>query len=58
MGEVESPATGSVTARIPAFFFSEMFTEPHSTKPIEDGIGWGLETDPARHRAREWTRPG
>ena len=28
------------------FFFSEMFTEPHSTKQIEDGIGWGLETDP------------
>jgi pimeloyl-ACP methyl ester carboxylesterase/predicted glycosyltransferase len=26
------------------FFFSQMFTEPHSTKPIEDGIGWGLET--------------
>ncbi len=26
------------------FFFSEMFNEPHSTKPIEDCIGWGLET--------------
>ena len=26
------------------FFFSQMFTEPHSTKPIEDGTGWGLET--------------
>jgi pimeloyl-ACP methyl ester carboxylesterase/predicted glycosyltransferase len=25
-------------------FFSLMFTEPHSTKPIEDCIGWGLET--------------
>jgi predicted glycosyltransferase len=23
-----------------------MFTEPHSTKQIEDGIGWGLETTP------------
>ena len=23
-----------------------MFTEPHSTKPIEDTVGWGLETDP------------
>jgi predicted glycosyltransferase len=22
-----------------------MFTEPHSTKPIEDGVGWGLDTD-------------
>jgi pimeloyl-ACP methyl ester carboxylesterase/predicted glycosyltransferase len=29
-----------------AFFFSQMFTEPHSTKPIEDAVGWGLETDP------------
>jgi len=29
-----------------AFFFGQMFTEPHSTKQIEDCIGWGLETDP------------
>jgi pimeloyl-ACP methyl ester carboxylesterase/predicted glycosyltransferase len=26
------------------FFFSRVFTEPHSTKPIEDCVGWGLET--------------
>jgi pimeloyl-ACP methyl ester carboxylesterase/predicted glycosyltransferase len=26
------------------FFFAQMFTEPHSTKPIEDCVGWGLET--------------
>jgi len=26
------------------FFFSQMFTEPHSTKAIEDCTGWGLET--------------
>jgi pimeloyl-ACP methyl ester carboxylesterase/predicted glycosyltransferase len=26
-------------------FFSECFTEPHSTKPIEDCLGWGSETD-------------
>ena len=26
------------------FFFSNMFTEPHSTKPIEDCVAWGLET--------------
>jgi len=26
------------------FFFSRMFTEPHSTKPIEDCVAWGLET--------------
>jgi pimeloyl-ACP methyl ester carboxylesterase/predicted glycosyltransferase len=28
------------------FFFGRMFTEPHSTKQIEDCVGWGLETDP------------
>ena len=27
------------------FFISQMFTEPHSTKQIEDAVGWGLETD-------------
>ena len=27
------------------FFMAKMFTEPHSTKPIEDTIGWALETD-------------
>jgi pimeloyl-ACP methyl ester carboxylesterase/predicted glycosyltransferase len=26
------------------FFFSRMFTEPHSTKPVEDCVSWGLET--------------
>ena len=26
------------------FFFGSMFPEPHSTKPIEDAVGWGLET--------------
>jgi pimeloyl-ACP methyl ester carboxylesterase/predicted glycosyltransferase len=25
---------------------SRVFPEPHSTKAIEDGVGWGLETDP------------
>jgi predicted glycosyltransferase len=27
------------------FFFSQMFSEPHSTKQIEDCVGWGLDTD-------------
>ncbi len=27
------------------FFMSRMFTEPHSTKPFEDAVGWSLETD-------------
>jgi pimeloyl-ACP methyl ester carboxylesterase len=26
------------------FFFAQMFSEPHSTKPVEDCVGWGLET--------------
>ena len=25
------------------FFMSQVFTEPHSTKQLEDGVGWGLE---------------
>jgi pimeloyl-ACP methyl ester carboxylesterase len=28
------------------FFMHQVFTEPHSTKPIEDTVGWGLETNP------------
>jgi pimeloyl-ACP methyl ester carboxylesterase len=28
------------------FFFGEAFSEPHSTKPIEDCVGWGLEIGP------------
>jgi pimeloyl-ACP methyl ester carboxylesterase len=28
------------------FFMGEMFCEPHSTKQIEDAIGWGSEIDP------------
>jgi pimeloyl-ACP methyl ester carboxylesterase/predicted glycosyltransferase len=28
------------------FFFSQMFSEPHSSKPIEDCVGWGLEASP------------
>jgi pimeloyl-ACP methyl ester carboxylesterase len=28
------------------FFFAHVFCEPHSTKQIEDAVGWGLETDP------------
>jgi pimeloyl-ACP methyl ester carboxylesterase/predicted glycosyltransferase len=28
------------------FFFAKCFTEPHSTKQIEDCVGWGLEIAP------------
>jgi pimeloyl-ACP methyl ester carboxylesterase len=27
------------------FFFGEIFTEAHSSKQIEDGVGWALQTD-------------
>jgi pimeloyl-ACP methyl ester carboxylesterase/predicted glycosyltransferase len=29
----------------PEWFFARCFPEPHSTKAIEDGVGWALETD-------------
>jgi len=29
-----------------AFFFDRMFPEPHSTKQVEDCVGWGRETTP------------
>lgn len=28
------------------FFFAQCFTEPHSTKQMEDAVGWGLDCDP------------
>ena len=31
--------------RFADFFWHEVFPEPHSTKQIEDGVGWTLETD-------------
>jgi predicted glycosyltransferase len=36
------------------FFFSQMFNEPHSTKQIEDCVGWGLETTPQTLVATEY----
>jgi pimeloyl-ACP methyl ester carboxylesterase/predicted glycosyltransferase len=35
------------------FFFSQMWGEPHSTKPIEDAVGWGLDTTAATLVAHE-----
>jgi pimeloyl-ACP methyl ester carboxylesterase len=39
------------------FFFAKIFAEPHSTKQIEDCVGWGLEMAPetliACHQALE-----
>lgn len=28
------------------FVGTRMYSEPHSTKPVDDGVGWFLETDP------------
>jgi pimeloyl-ACP methyl ester carboxylesterase len=43
------------------FFMGRIFTEPHSTKQIEDATGWGLETDgetlAAADRALEGSGP-
>ncbi|MCI0688654.1 MAG: alpha/beta hydrolase, partial [Sporichthyaceae bacterium] len=48
------------------FFLGQCFPEPHSTKPIEDAVGWGLETtgavlaaeydsaDPDRRTLEQW----
>jgi pimeloyl-ACP methyl ester carboxylesterase/predicted glycosyltransferase len=30
-----------------SFFFGQMYSEPHSSKQIEDGIGWGRDVAPA-----------
>jgi pimeloyl-ACP methyl ester carboxylesterase len=38
------------------FFFSQVFTEPHSTKHREDAIGWALETDPETLAASQIAR--
>jgi pimeloyl-ACP methyl ester carboxylesterase len=35
------------------FFFAQLFTEPHSTKQIEDFVGWGREVDPSTLVAME-----
>jgi pimeloyl-ACP methyl ester carboxylesterase len=37
-------------------FFGESFPEPHSTKQIEDAIGYGLDTDPKTLAATQRTR--
>src|SRR5207245_8750015 len=36
------------------FFLGKIFTEPHSTKQIEDGIGWALDTTPEALIASEY----
>ncbi len=42
------------------FFFAECFNEPHSTKAIDDSVGWATETGPevldAEGRSRPWSQ--
>ena len=40
------------------FFWGEIFTEPHSTKQIEDGVAWGLDTTPETLIATELATSG
>ena len=39
------------------FFMDQAYSEPHSTKPREDGVDWGLETTPEPLIAALTSRP-
>ena len=43
---LDATATGAAVQDFLEFFFAQCFPEPHSTKPIQDSVGWGLETSP------------
>ena len=40
------PLARRTTRQFAEWFFSRCLPEPHSTKGIEDGVGWALDTDP------------
>ena len=46
LGEVQQSLLEARLLGFLEFFFSKCFGEPHSTKQIEDCIGWALETSP------------
>ena len=47
VGEVQHATTGSaITGASSSSSSPKCFNEPHSTKQIEDGVGWALETTP------------
>ena len=51
LGEVQPALLARATTRTSSSSSSsKMFTEPHSTKRVEDCVGWGLETTPRRSR--------
>ena len=39
------------------FFFGVAFSEPHSTKQVEDAVGYGLDTDPESLASTQRTPP-
>ena len=57
LGEVQPPLLArATTATSSSSSSAQVFTEPHSTKQIEDCVGWGLETD-ARDAGADHARP-
>ena len=54
-GRSTTGTTGSAAATTTSseFFFEQMFSEPHSTKQIEDCVGWAHEIDPADARGHD-----
>ena len=42
---MEPPLVAARLAGFLEFFHGAIFSTPHSTKQIEDAVGWGLETD-------------
>ena len=46
LGEVQPLPLAAATTPTSCGSSSRVFTEPHSTKQIEDAVGWGLETTP------------
>ena len=51
LGEVQQALLAARLPGLPRVLLRHVFTEPHSTKPIEDCVGWGLETDGRDARA-------
>ena len=41
MGQVQPPLLAARLPRLPRVLLPQIFSEPHSTKPIEDCVGWG-----------------
>ena len=44
LGQAQQALLAAPLPRLSRLLLSTVFPEPHSTKPIEDVVGWGLET--------------